>query len=408
MKKKNITTVDKSDYCIKCGICTEHCPVVRVDGRFQGPKQVGPDAQRFRRLGDPSKDISLGLCIGCETCDIVCPSGVNVSELNLMAKAKAMEEKTFSMRNWFLGHLHLIGRLATTIPQLSNRILGNSVFKSLLDRTLAIDRRRRFPAYENQTFRHWYNGHYPRGKKKVAYFYGCHTNTNEIDVGISVVQVLEQNGFEVIVPDQECCGVPLLSQGDFEPARALGIKNVRFLSKIVEDGYDVVFSSTTCGYMMRCKYPGLLKIEGARRLVDRIFDVCEYLMILHEKGELNLDFKPRRERLPYHVPCHLRHMGIGLPALDLLQLIPGIELIDIDAGCCGLGGIYGFKKETYNISMAIGMNIARALRDFEAQVVVSDCEGCRIQIRNLTGLTAVHPVQILRDAYVNDNGTKPS
>jgi len=407
MKQKPITTKDNSDQCIKCGICTEYCPVVRVDGRFGGPKQVGPDAQRFRRLNDSAEVLSPRLCIGCETCDIVCPSGVNISELNLMAKAKTREEKRPNIRNWFLGHLHLFGRLATTIAPLSNRILGNTVFKGILDRTLGIDRRRLLPAYENQTFRHWYKGHYPRGKRKVAYFYGCYTNTNEIDVGVSVVQVLEKNGFEVIVPDQECCGVPLLWQGNLEGARALGIKNVRNLSKIVENGYDIIFSSTTCGYMMRCKYPELLKIEGAHRLADRVFDVCEYLMILYEKGELNLDFKPKRERFPYHVPCHLRHMGIGLPALDLLQLIPGLELVDIDVGCCGLGGTYGFKKETYDVSVAIGENIVRALRDFGAPVVVSDCEGCRIQIRNLTGMAAVHPIQILRDAYINDHCAKP-
>jgi len=92
-------------------------------------------------------------------------------------------------------------------------------------------------------------------------------------------------------------------------------------------------------------------------------------------------------------------MGIGFPAIELLRLIPGLEVEDLDAGCCGLGGTYGFKKETYDISMAIGRNVVNALESFGSPVVVSDCEGCRMQIRQLTGLKAVHPVQVLRDAY---------
>jgi glycerol-3-phosphate dehydrogenase subunit C len=99
-------------------------------------------------------------------------------------------------------------------------------------------------------------------------------------------------------------------------------------------------------------------------------------------------------------------MGIGLPALDLLGMIPGLELTDIDAGCCGLGGTYGFKKELYDISAAIGENLTRALKAFGAPLAVSDCEGCRMEIRTLTGLKAVHPLQILRDAYNGSPGEK--
>ncbi|RPJ05589.1 MAG: anaerobic glycerol-3-phosphate dehydrogenase subunit C, partial [Deltaproteobacteria bacterium] len=238
-----------------------------------------------------------------------------------------------------------------------------------------------------------------KGRKKVAYFYGCYTNTNEVDVGVALVEVLEKNGFEVIVPRQDCCGAPLLGQGDLEGAKTSGIKNVRLLSEVVREGYDLVFSSTTCGHMIRCEYPGFLNIEGADHLAGKVFDICEYLMMLHDRGELNTDFKPRHEKLPYHVPCHLRAMGIGFPAMDLLHLIPGIEVVDIDAGCCGLGGTYGFKKETYDISMAIGENLSKTLKAFGAPIVVSDCEGCRMEIRTLTGLMAVHPLQLLRDAY---------
>lgn len=398
MREKPII-VDKSDRCIKCGICTEYCPVARVTGDFLGPKQAGPDAQRFRRPQDLSTDHWVGLCIGCGKCDLVCPTGVNVSELNLLAKAKAMDEKGFSLRNWLLGHTHLFGSVAVSLASITNQALRSRVLRWLSDSGLKIEGRRPFPSYEKRTFREWFKSHRSRGNRKVAYFYGCYTNTNEVDVGIAVVEVLEKNGCEVIIPKQDCCGMPAFGQGDFNSARNLALKNVRSLSRIAEAGYDIVFSSSTCGHMIRCEYPEFFEIEGADRIAMRIYDICEYLVHLHENGELNTDFKPIQARHPYHVPCHLKSMGIGFPALDILNLVPGLTLEDIDAGCCGLGGTYGFKKETYDVSVAIGQNLARTLREFGAPVVVSDCEGCRMQIKHLTELEAVHPVQLLRDAY---------
>jgi glycerol-3-phosphate dehydrogenase subunit C len=399
MTKKSKSIVDKSEQCIKCGLCTEYCPVARVTGMFPGPKQAGPDAQRFRRSKDPSEDLWVGLCIGCGTCDLVCPVGVNVSELNLMAKAKASDEKGFNLRDWLLGRTHRFGSLGVCFASVANTVLRTPVFRNLSDHLLGIDRRRMLPAYEKQSFRQWFKRHRSRGSKKIAYFYGCYTNTNEAAVGIAVVEVLEKNGFEVVVPKQECCGIPALGQGDIESARASAVRTARSLLEVVEAGYDIVFSSATCQYMVRCEYPGFFKIEGTDRLAAKVYDISEYLMMLHERGDLNADFKPIKTRLPYHAPCHLRNMGIGLPALDLLELVPGLEVEDIDAGCCGLGGTYGFKKETYQISMDVGQRLTRALKEFGSPVAVSDCEGCRIQIRHLTGLEAVHPVQILRDAY---------
>jgi glycerol-3-phosphate dehydrogenase subunit C len=91
---------------------------------------------------------------------------------------------------------------------------------------------------------------------------------------------------------------------------------------------------------------------------------------------------------------------MGLPALELLKLVPGVQVELVDEGCCGLGGLYGFKKGQYDISVKIGRDLARQLLDLKPDVVVTDCEGCRLQIRHLTGMTVVHPIQILRDAYL--------
>src|SRR5512147_2240336 len=144
-----------SDVCIRCATCMAVCPVARVTPEFPGPKQAGPGMERFRRPGEPSVDKRLDLCIGCHLCDMVCSSGVNISELNLMAKAKYLDEKGRPFRDWLLTHSYLFGRLGSLFSFLLNPLLKNRLTKRLVEILLGIDRRRELPGYESLTFRQW-------------------------------------------------------------------------------------------------------------------------------------------------------------------------------------------------------------------------------------------------------------
>jgi len=106
-------------------------------------------------------------------------------------------------------------------------------------------------------------------------------------------------------------------------------------------------------------------------------------------------------KVAYFAPCHLRALGIGFPALEILRLIPGLKIENIEADCCGMGGTFGFKKEKYEISQEIGKDLVEAIDRLKPEIILSDCEGCRLQIRHLTGLVVLHPIQILRDALVS-------
>jgi glycerol-3-phosphate dehydrogenase subunit C len=374
------------------------CPVSRVTPLFPGPKQAGPGAERFRQPGEPSVDEWIDLCIGCHLCDMVCSSGVNISELNLIAKAKYLDEKRRPFRDWLLTHTYLFGWLGSLFSPVVNWFLRNSAVKWIAEAILKIDRRRQLPSYESPTFRQWFRGHHSEGDRKIGYFYGCYTNTNEVDVGKATVQVLEANGFEVVLPPQRCCGIPMLGIGDFKGARRMGLWNVASLLQTIRSGSDIIFSSTSCGHMIKHEYSRLLNIPGSEDVAYHIFDLFEFLRNLKESGNLNLHFKELSLKAAYFAPCHLRSLNIGLPALEILRLIPGLQLDNIDADCCGLGGTFGFKKEKYQISQEIGKDLAEAVDRLKPEIVLTDCEGCRMQIRHLTGLRVLHPIQVLRDA----------
>ncbi|MBS3905827.1 MAG: anaerobic glycerol-3-phosphate dehydrogenase subunit C [Syntrophaceae bacterium] len=395
---KGVRPKSNADVCIRCAACMAVCPVSRVTPLFPGPKQAGPGAERFRKTEGPSADPWIDLCIGCHLCDTVCSAGVNISELNLIAKAKYLDEKGMPFRDWLLTHISLFGRLGSLFSPVLNLLLKNPVIKWAAEALLKIDRRRELPGYQSPTFRQWFGGHHSTGKKKVAYFYGCYVNTNEVDVGKATVQVLEANGFEVILPPQRCCGIPMLGNGDFNGARKMGLWNVPSLLSTVRSGSDIVFSSTSCGHMIKHEYSRLLAIPNAEKVANHLYDLFEFLRNLKESGDLRALFKEMPLKVAYFAPCHLRSLGIGLPALEILRLIPGLEIDNIEADCCGLGGTFGFKKEKYEISQKIGKDLKEAIDRLSPEVILTDCEGCRMQIRHLTGLRVLHPIQILRDA----------
>jgi len=169
---------NNSDVCIRCATCAAVCPVARVTPEFPGPKHAGPGMERFRRPDEPSVDKRMDLCIGCHLCDMVCASGVNISELNLMAKAKYLDEKGRPFRDWLLTHSYLFGRLGSFFSFLLNPLLRNRLTKRFAEISLSIDRRRELPGYESPSFRQWFKQHQSQDNQKETI---CHRRKPEAD-----------------------------------------------------------------------------------------------------------------------------------------------------------------------------------------------------------------------------------
>jgi len=313
-----------------------------------------------------------------------------------MAQAKRRKP---SFRDWLLGHAYLLERLGGWATPISNWVFGWGFIRWLLDRGLGIDRRTPMPSYSRLTFVQWFHSRPPLKGEPISYFHGCYTNYIDPEIGRAVVEVLGKNGFAAVIPPQECCGLPLISNGFPDLARRLAEKNIVSFKKCIEKGMEVVFSSPSCGMTVKEEYGKILNLPAASDLSDHLFDISQFLLRLHDEGRLNTDFREIKETYYYHVPCHLRALQIGLPALELLSLIPGLRVVELPEGCCGLAGSYGFKREKYGVAREVGEEIFRAVRKVKAQTVISDCEACRMQIGHHTGAKTLHPLQVLRRAY---------
>ena len=205
----------------------------------------------------------------------------------------------------------------------------------------------------------------------------------------------------MIIPPQNCCGLPLLSNGEF-PRRAASTRTMcSHLVEYARQGIPIVGTSTSCTLTLKEEAPELLDMhdEDTRLVAEQVFDFNEFLLMLLDEGTLDLDLQPIPLHLPYHAPCQYRAHRLGRPAVEVMELIPELRIDDSHADCCGIAGTYGYKVEKYPIAMQVGAPLFDFINASQAPLAVCDTETCRWQITHGTGIPAVHPVELLAAAY---------
>ncbi len=387
--------------CMKCTVCTAYCPVVPVNPRYPGPKQAGPDGERLR-LKDPYFfNQALKYCLNCKRCEVACPSGVNVADIIQAARIR-YDHTPPKLRDRILASTDFMGSLARPFAPIVNGVTGLGVTKTVLDATLAVDRHRTFPKYSGRSFEGWLkrrSKEQAKFERQVAYFHGCYVNYNFPQLGKDLVKVLNALGVGVrLLEKEKCCGVALIANGMSRKAEKNAAINVKSMQKAVDEGLTVVTTSSTCTFTMRDEYPHLLKVDNSG-VRDSLMLATRYIHQLLETGAATLRFKEGyRARVAYHTPCHLEKLGWGIFSYELLRMIPGVEFTLLDSNCCGIAGTYGFKKENYEASQAIGKPLFDQIRSLNPDVVACDCETCKWQLEMSTGYPVKHPVSILAEA----------
>ena len=386
--------------CIKCTVCTTVCPVSRVNPRYPGPKQAGPDGERLRRKDSGLYDEALKYCINCKRCEVACPSDVKIGDIIQRARADYGHAKP-GLRDTILSHTDLMGTLSTPFAPIVNTATGLKPVRQLLNTALKIDHRRSLPKYSFGTFRRRYQRiakSQAQYAEQVAFFHGCYVNYNNPQLGLDMIRVLNALGIGVqLLSKEKCCGVPLIANGFFDKARRQAQSNVTSLREaIVEKQMPVLATSSTCTFTLRDEYPHLLDVDN-HDLRDSIELATRWIWRKLDAGaELRLN--PLPLKVVYHTPCHMEKMGWSLYTLELLRRIPGLELQVLESNCCGIAGTYGFKSENYPTSQAIGAPLFAQIEDSGADLVITDCETCKWQIEMSTSKRCEHPITLLAQA----------
>lgn len=237
------------------------------------------------------------------------------------------------------------------------------------------------------------------GDKKIALYTGCFVNYYYPEAGQATVKVLRKNGVEVIVPDQVCCGLPMIAKGNTKGAYNNLEYNVKILSQAVADGYAVITTCSSCGLMIKRDYPLLLHSEQASLVSENLYHVTEYLLKLYEIGQLDTNFQSLPQTIFYHTPCHLTAQGMADVSVKMLKLVPGITIKHVSHECCGMAGAYGYEKKNYKLSREIANKLYSEITENPTDRIATDCGGCKLQIEAGTGQKADHPIILLQEYY---------
>ena len=387
------------EQCIKCTICTVYCPVAAVNPNYPGPKQAGPDGERLRLKKFNFYDESLKYCINCKRCEVACPSNVKIGDIIQAARIK-YSKKQPKLRDYILANTDLVGTLSTPFAPIVNTTLGLKPVKAILDGVMKIDHRHTFPKYAFGTFESWYKkvaekqAAYP---SQVSYFHGCYVNYNNPQLGKDLIKVM--NAFSIgvqLLEKEKCCGVALISNGLIKQAQKQARTNINSIRKsVLEKNIPVIATSSTCTFTIRDEYPHLLDIDNADVREDVELATRNIYRLLSQK-KIKLNFKTGQKiKVAYHTPCHMEKLGWAYYSIELLKLIPNIELTILDSQCCGIAGTYGFKKENYKTSQDIGEPLFKQIEALDIDYVVTDCETCKWQIEMSTSKPCEHPISIL-------------
>ena len=399
--QQNSVSENNFEQCIKCTICTVYCPVAAVNPDYPGPKQAGPDGERLRLKQPDFYDNALKYCMNCKRCEVACPSNVRIGDIIQAARIKYGPQRNTSLRNFVLANTDLVGTLATPFAPIVNTAVALKPVRYMMDKVMAIDHRRVFPKYAHGTFISWYRkqaGAQAAYPKQVAYFHGCYVNYNNPQLGKDLIRIMNALGYGVQLLDKEkCCGVALISNGLYKQARRQAGTNLASIRRAVNDrGLEVITTSSTCTFTLRDEYPHLLEMKNDD-VRDRIELATRHLYRLIREQGAQLRFREDAAplRVAYHTPCHMEKMGWAYYSIELLRMIPGVEVTVLDSQCCGIAGTYGFKKENYATSQAVGEGLFRQIEASGADLVATDCETCKWQIEMSTSKRCEHPLTIL-------------
>ena len=361
--------------------------------------QLDADGLTSRRLFEV-----MELCLSCKGCKSECPSNVDVARLKSEFLQKYHDAHGSGLREWFVSNSTRMARLvAGWKAPLVNWIQSLFLFRKTMEWLAGFDSRRPMPTYARTPLPKWFarhrNGQAAGGGKKVVLFDDTYMNYHQTSVGISAVELLESCGYEVVLARAGCCQRPSISHGFLRKARKHGEKTLRNLDAFIQQGLQIVVCEPGCASALTDDLPDLIDDEQlGRRIKDNVMMIDAFLARELREGRLDCGFTSPFEKILIHGHCHQKSLFGTTFMKELLDRVGGMSVREIDSGCCGMAGSFGYEKEHYDLSVAIGEErLFPAIRDRQPGTAVVACGfSCRHQIADGTGVKAFHWVEAIR------------
>jgi len=347
----------------------------------------------------------LDLCVECKGCTAECPSGVNMTRLKSEWLAHYYEHQGTPLRARLFGHIRHINRIGAQFAPLANWALQLPGIAQLNEQLLGISRHRPLPRFAHTTFNQWFAAHRPQyqsaAQRTLVLFPDTFTLYNEPQIGIAATQLLEALNYRVLLPKRlMCCGRSLISKGLLRDARRLAVQQLQWLAPYAEHGLPIVGLEPSCLLTFRDEYPDLLDDPRVEALRSQSLLLDEFLARELADGHLDTSLfnipRPEQPTALVHGHCHQKALA-STAGLHTLLRLAGYVSREIDSGCCGMAGSFGYEREHYAISIKIGERVLLPTVRAATQdaVVVAMGTSCRQQIEHGAGRQAQHLAEVL-------------
>ncbi|MFD1587392.1 FAD-binding and (Fe-S)-binding domain-containing protein [Halorientalis brevis] len=406
------------ELCNGCGTCRQHgsdvmCPTFRASREEIQATRGRANMLRAAISGElPEEEIYsdrfqeevLDLCVGCKGCSSDCPTGVDLAKLKAEVKHQYHEEKGTTLRDRLFGNVDRVSALGSAFAPLSNVAQKLPGADLVAEKVLGVAPERTFPTFRRETLVDWFDERGPQvsldeADDKVLLFPDTFTNYSYPKPGKAAVEVLEAANVHVRVLDTDevaPSGRAAFSMGLLDDARERAERNVDTLAPSVENGWSVLFVEPSDAVMFQDEYQDLLDGDDVAAVGANAYGVCEYLHThrVHDR----IEFDGAGEFLTYHGHCNQKALNRDHHAAAALQRA-GYDVDQLDSGCCGMAGSFGYEAEHYDLSKAIGRILFDQVDESPGEEVVAPGASCRTQLGDRPGEDRPpHPIEKIRDA----------
>ncbi len=405
-----------TELCHGCGGCRGPqeptggvmCPTFRASDEEITSTRGRANMLRRAMSGALDDDLSIefmrevmDLCIGCKGCARDCPSEVDMAKLKAEVTHVHHERHGASFRDRLFANVEGVSRAGSALAPVSNWITSVPGAGWLAEKTMGIARERSLPTFHRESFVDWFDARGPRVSRadtdrRVLVLPDPYTNYVHPTTGQATVQVLEAAGVHVDVPDVGDTGRPAFSKGFLDDARRRATYLVEEVALPVEAGWDLLVIEPSDAVMIQSDYADLLGADtgsapdGTESVMENTYGVCEYLDV-HELLD-TLDRREVTDHLIYHGHCHQKATVTAGHASSVLESV-GYTVDELDSGCCGMAGSFGYEAEHYSMSRAIGRILYEQVDHSPGETVVAPGASCRTQLADHVGDDPPHPIE---------------
>lgn len=399
--------VDEVEKCHGCSKCTtttaatRMCPIYKFTRDEAASPKAKANILRMlisgsiddESLYEKSFQYVIEHCVNCGSCYKECPSNVNIPKMSIEARGQYEKKFGSSLENKLIVNAELAGRTTRKFSKLIGLPMKLKAARKVGEIFTGVSAEREFITFPSQSLYERVSHKEGAGDIKVLYFAGCYASYIKPEIGEAAVKVLERMAVETIIPEQHCCGLPMLSKGMIKKAKNKVKANLEKWGYLLEEVDHVIVTCSSCGLSLLQEWSYLLDDSKIDIIKDKFIHISDFI----NKYRSRLQIKQTDKKLAYHMPCHLKLQNSSNSSLEMLSSIDGVDVEDLASHCCGIAGSWGISAKNYPLSVEIASPMINKLNASKADTGVTDCPTCRMQMEHLSSKKIKHPVEVLSE-----------